>query len=119
MLTALVYVSPSAATALPQYVQEGGALPVEEDFNLGAFAAVPPVPAPPAPPVHPIIVNGAAGAAAGAGANPLPQQLENINEFDEDDGLMIEFIPDEDFKDVLEKGLTAEQKARLDEIKKK
>ena len=45
--------------------------------------------------------------------------LENINEFDEDDGLMIEFIPDEDFKDVLEKGLTAEQKARLDEIKKK
>ena len=45
--------------------------------------------------------------------------LENINEFDEDDGLMIEFIPDEDFKVVLEKGLTAEQKARLDEIKKK
>ena len=45
--------------------------------------------------------------------------IENINEFDEDDGLMIEFIPDEDFKDVLEKGLTAEQKARLDEIKKK
>ena len=45
--------------------------------------------------------------------------LENINEFDEDDGLMIEFIPDEDFKDVLEKVLTAEQKARLDEIKKK
>ena len=29
--------------------------------------------------------------------------LENINEFDEDDSLMIEFIPDEDFKDVLEK----------------
>ena len=44
--------------------------------------------------------------------------LENINEFDEDDGLMIEFIPDEDFKDVLEKGLTAEQKERLRELKK-
>ena len=31
---------------------------------------------------------------------------------------MIEFIPDEEFKDVLEKGLTTEQKERLKELKK-
>ena len=44
--------------------------------------------------------------------------LENINEFDEIDGLLIDFTPDEEFKDVLEKGLTAEQKERLRELKK-
>ena len=44
--------------------------------------------------------------------------LENIHEFEDGDGLMIEFIPDEEFKDVLEKGLTTEQKERLKELKK-
>ena len=38
--------------------------------------------------------------------------LESINEFDEVDGLLIDFTPDEEFKDVLEKELTAEQKER-------
>ena len=44
--------------------------------------------------------------------------LEGINEFDEVDGLLIDFTPDEEFKDVLEKGLTPEQKERLKELKK-
>ena len=44
--------------------------------------------------------------------------LECVNEFDEGDEFMIEFIPDEEFKDVLEKGLTTEQKERLKELKK-
>ncbi len=44
--------------------------------------------------------------------------LENIHEFEDDDGLMIEFTPDEEFKDVLEKGLTTEQKEKLKELKK-
>ena len=44
--------------------------------------------------------------------------LEGINEFDEVDGLLIDFTPDEEFKDILDKGLTAEQKERLKELKK-
>ena len=44
--------------------------------------------------------------------------LENINEFEEGDGMLIEFTPDEEFKDILDKGLTAEQKERLKELKK-
>ena len=44
--------------------------------------------------------------------------LESINEFDEVDGILIDFTPDEEFKDVLEKELTAEQKERLKELKK-
>ena len=44
--------------------------------------------------------------------------LEGSNEFDEVDGLLIDFTPDEEFKDVLEKGLTPEQKERLKDLKK-
>ena len=44
--------------------------------------------------------------------------LENLNEFEESDGMLIEFTPDEEFKDILDKGLTQDQKTRLDEIKK-
>ena len=44
--------------------------------------------------------------------------LESINEFEEGDGMLIEFTPDEEFKDILDKGLTAEQKERLKELKK-
>ena len=44
--------------------------------------------------------------------------LESINEFEEGDGMLIEFTPDEEFKDILDKVLTAEQKERLKELKK-
>ena len=44
--------------------------------------------------------------------------LESINEFEEGDGMLIEFTPDEEFKDILDKGLTVEQKERLKELKK-
>ena len=44
--------------------------------------------------------------------------LESINEFEEGDGMLIEFTPDEEFKDIIDKGLTAEQKERLKELKK-
>ena len=44
--------------------------------------------------------------------------LENINEFEEGDGMLIEFTPDEEFKNILDKGLTSEQKEKLKDLKK-
>lgn len=43
--------------------------------------------------------------------------LENLNEFEEGEEF-ITFIPDEEFKDLLDKGLTKDQKERLKELKK-
>ena len=43
--------------------------------------------------------------------------LENINEFEEGEEY-ISFIPDEEFEDILDKGLTSEQKEKLKDLKK-
>ena len=43
--------------------------------------------------------------------------LENLNDFEEGEEFMM-FTPDEEFKDMLDKGLTKEQKERLSQIKK-
>jgi len=43
--------------------------------------------------------------------------LENINEFEQDEEY-ISFIPDEEFEDILDKGLTSEQKEKLKDLKK-
>jgi len=42
--------------------------------------------------------------------------LENINEFEEGEEY-ISFIPDEEFEDILDKGLTSEQKEKLKDLK--
>ncbi|HIF14770.1 MAG TPA: hypothetical protein EYQ86_05390 [Bacteroidetes bacterium] len=43
--------------------------------------------------------------------------LENLNEFEEGEEFIM-FTPDEDFKDILDSGLTKDQKERLSQIKK-
>ena len=43
--------------------------------------------------------------------------LENLNEFEEGEEFIM-FTPDEDFKEMLDKGLTKEEKERLSKIKK-
>ena len=43
--------------------------------------------------------------------------LENLNEFEEGEELIM-FTPDEDFKNILDKGLSKDQKERLNQIKK-
>jgi hypothetical protein len=43
--------------------------------------------------------------------------LENLNDFQEGESF-IAFTPDEDFKDMLDSGLTKDQKERLTQIKK-
>ena len=43
--------------------------------------------------------------------------LENLNDFEEDEEFIM-FTPDEEFKEILESGLTKEQKERLSQIKK-
>lgn len=43
--------------------------------------------------------------------------LENLNDFEEGEEFIM-FTPDEEFKEILDKGLTKEQKERLSQIKK-
>jgi len=43
--------------------------------------------------------------------------LENLNDFEEGEEFIM-FTPDEEFKEILESGLTKEQKERLSQIKK-
>ena len=43
--------------------------------------------------------------------------LEHMNDFEEGE-LYIDLTPDEDFKEILDKGLTKEQKDRVEQIKK-
>ena len=43
--------------------------------------------------------------------------LENLNDFEEGEEFIM-FTPDEDFKDILDKGLSKDQKERLSQIKK-
>ncbi len=44
--------------------------------------------------------------------------LENMSDFEGDENFIIQFTPDEEFEDILDNGLTEEQKSRLKELKK-